>query len=132
MTFKILTDDTKKVINRSNIRSTGLPLEYDLRLDPIYGETKQFIKSKSENMQLYQLDKSQIIPLENDKPNQSEIKTNPLPLIEPLDLVGQSFLLDTENGEEILRAQIIEAIQDHDQHIKNNPEYIKFRCSVNE
>ena len=40
MTFKILTDDTKKIINRSNVRSAGLPLEYNLRLDPLCGESK--------------------------------------------------------------------------------------------
>ena len=43
MTFKILTDDTNTVINRSNIRSAGLPLEYNLRLDPLCGESKKFI-----------------------------------------------------------------------------------------
>ena len=32
MTFKILTDETKKGINNSNVRSTGLRLEYNIRL----------------------------------------------------------------------------------------------------
>ena len=50
MTFKILIDDTKKIINRFNVRSAGLPLEYNLRLDPLCGESKQFIKSKSDRM----------------------------------------------------------------------------------
>jgi hypothetical protein len=44
MTFKILTDNTNKFINRSNVRSARLPLEYNLRLDPLCGESKQFIK----------------------------------------------------------------------------------------
>jgi hypothetical protein len=59
MTFKILTDDTNKVVNWSNVRSAGLPLEHNLRLDPLCGESKQFIKSKSETLQLYTLDESQ-------------------------------------------------------------------------
>ena len=50
MPFRILTDDTKIVINRSNVRIAGIPLEYNLRLDPLCGESKQFIKSKSEKM----------------------------------------------------------------------------------
>ena len=42
------------------------------------------------------------------------------------------FLLDTEDGEDKLRAQIVEAIQDHDKTTISHPEHIKFRCSVNE
>ena len=77
MTFKILTDDTKKITNRSNGRSLGLPLEYNLHLDPLYGESKQFIKSKFENIQLYKIDETN----DENKLNQSENKTDPIPLI---------------------------------------------------
>ena len=49
----------KKVINQSNIRSVEVPLEYNLRLDLLCGENKQFIKSKSEKIQLYKFDDSQ-------------------------------------------------------------------------
>ena len=104
MTFKILTDDTNKIINRSNVRSSGLPLEYNLRLDPLCGESKQFIKSKAETMQLYTLDESQSTPLEDDKLSQSNDKTKPMAILKPIDLVGRSFLLDTDNGENKLRA----------------------------
>ena len=132
MTFRILTDDTKKVINQSNVRSEGLPLEYNLHLDPLCGESKQFIKSKSEKMQLYKLDKSQSTSIEGDKLKQSESKTDSMPLIELVNLVLHSFFLGTEDGEIKLRTQIVEAIQDHDKATKSNPEHIKFRCSVNE
>ena len=49
-----------------------------------------------------------------------------------MSLVGRSFLLDTEDGENKLRTQIVEAIQDNDKSTKCNPEHIKFRCSINE
>ena len=62
VTFKILTDNTLKVINRYNICSADLSLEHNLRRDPLCGENTQFIKSKLENMQLYQSEKSQPIP----------------------------------------------------------------------
>ena len=55
-----------------------------------------------------------------------------MPLIEPMDLVQCSFLLDTEDGESKLRTQIVEAIQDYDKSTKDNPEHIKSTCSVNE
>ena len=83
-------------------------------------------------MQLYTLDESQSTPLEDDKLSQSKDKTEPMATIEHIDLVGRSFLLDTDDGENTLRAQIVEAIQDHNETTKSHPEHIKFRCSVNE
>ena len=50
-------------------------------------------------MQLYKLDESQSTSIEGDKLNQSENKIDYIPLIEPMDLLGRSFLLDTEDGE---------------------------------
>ena len=83
-------------------------------------------------MQLDKLDKSQSTSIEGDKLSQSESKTDNMPLIEHMDLVGCSFLLYTEDGENKLRTQIAEAIQDHDKASKGNPEHIKFRHPVNE
>ena len=48
LAFKVLTDDTSKIINLSNVRSAGIPLEYNLRLDPLYRESEHAIKSKSD------------------------------------------------------------------------------------
>ena len=123
MTFKILTDDTKIIINRSNGRSLGLPLECNLHLDPLCGESKQFIKSKFENIQLYKIDETN----DENKLNQSENKIDPIPLIKQIDLIGRSFLLDIEDSENKLRTQIMEAIHDHDKATKSNPEHIRFR-----
>ena len=52
MTFKILTDDTHKIIYRSNIRSAEDP-DTNLRLDLFDGEEPiaQFITSDSDNNQ---------------------------------------------------------------------------------
>ena len=61
-----------------------------------------------ENMQLYEIDKT------NDKNrfNQSEIKVDPILLIETINLAGRSFLPDTEDGENKLRTQHVEAMKD--------------------
>ena len=99
VTFKILTDVSKKVINYSNSRSAGITLRYNFRLDPLYGESKQFIKSKSENMQLYNIDEPQVSHDDENKLDHSENMTDSIPLVEPIDLVGRSCLLDTEDGE---------------------------------
>lgn len=118
ITFKILTNNTLKVINCSNVHFAGLPLEYNLRLDPLGGESKQIIKSKADNIML---------PDDNNL-RQSETKTQNVPLIEPSDLVSCSFLVDNNDDGDKFRGQIVEAIQDQqDKHIKD-PTHTKFIC----
>ena len=118
ITFKILTNNTLKVINCSNVHFAGLPLEYNLRLDPLGGESKQIIKSKADTIML---------PDDNNL-RQSETKTQNVPLIEPSDLVSCSFLVDNNDDGDKFRGQIVEAIQDQqDKHIKD-PTHTKFIC----
>ena len=47
MNYKILTDDTKKAINQSNVRPADDPLPPNLRLDLFDGEkdSSGFVKS---------------------------------------------------------------------------------------
>ena len=118
MTFKILTDDTSKIISRSNVRSADVPMEYNLRLDPLCGEPKQIVKSKNDTI--------------DDNPDQNEIQQKPMPMIHPSDLVGRSFLLnENENGEKF-RAKIVKAIHEHDDKLERNLDNMKFLCSVND
>ena len=46
MTFKILTDKSNKIIHRSNIRSADIPLEKNIRLDPL--TIPSVVRSKEE------------------------------------------------------------------------------------
>ena len=118
MTFKILTDDTSKVIYRSNVRPADVPMEYNLRLDPLCGEPTEIVKSKNDNANINNQD-------------QSEDQQSSLPIINPSDLVGRSFLLQgNENGEKF-RAKIVEAIKDHDDTLEKDPDNMKFLCSIN-
>jgi len=48
MTFKILTDDTKRVIYRSNIRSAADPDTKNKRLDPLNADIPKMIRSAIE------------------------------------------------------------------------------------
>ena len=134
LTFKVLTDDTNKVIYRSNVRPASMEMEYNLRLDPLCGESRQIVKSKSEEPP-----DSHMLPdgvdstaLSNPKPDQSEAKTTEMTIINPSDLVGRSFLLDANEDGEKFRAKIIEAIDIHDNDLKNNPEHMKYRCNIND
>ena len=118
ITFKILTNNTLKVINCSNVHFAGLPLEYNLRLDPLGGESKQIIKSKADNIML---------PDDNNL-RQSETKTQNVPLIEPSDLVSCSFLVDNNDDGDKFRGQIVEAIQDQQDKRIKDPTHTKFIC----
>jgi hypothetical protein len=82
-TFKILTDDTKKIIFRSNIRGSALdPKAKNLRLDPISGETSIPFIIKSRH--------------ESDSSDNKEYQRTPstMPIFHPSDLVGKTFLMD--------------------------------------
>ena len=45
MTYKILMDDTRRIIHRSNIRSAADPNARNLRLDPLNDEPPEVIRS---------------------------------------------------------------------------------------
>jgi hypothetical protein len=45
MTYKILTDDTRRIIHRSNIRSAADPNARNLHLDPLNDEPPEVIWS---------------------------------------------------------------------------------------
>ena len=90
MTYKILTDDTSKVIFRSNVRPANVPMEHNLRLDPLCGEPTKVVKSKSDN----------------NNHDQSENKSENMPIVYPSDLIGRSFLMDTNENGEKFRAKL--------------------------
>jgi hypothetical protein len=118
MTFKILTDDTKKVIFRSNVRSALDPKAKNLRLDPLGGETSTPIIIKSRH--------------DSDSGENKEYQHTPMPVFHPSDLVGRTFLMDPQENGQRFRARIVRAIENHDGDIEDNPTRIQFLCSVND
>jgi hypothetical protein len=79
MTFKILTDNTLKVIYRSNVRSALNPHAKNLQLDPLEpGDVAMpIIKSCPDSA-----DDGEILP--------------PMSVIDPLELIGHTFLMARE------------------------------------
>jgi len=95
LTFKILTDDTSRIIYRSAIRSALA--EDNKRISPVVGGQGDhpqplFVKDR--------------FP---DSPTDSNRKS-PLPGFEPDSLLGRTFLLPTQDNGERHRAKIIETI----------------------
>jgi hypothetical protein len=83
MTFKILTDDTLKVIHQSNVRSALNLHARNLQLDPLEpGDiATPIVKSLHDSV-----DDGEILPL--------------MPVIDPLELIGRTFLMDKEDGQQ--------------------------------
>jgi hypothetical protein len=82
MTFKILTDDTLKVIHQSNVRLALNPHAKNLRLDPLVpGDVATpIVKSRHDSA-----DDGEILP--------------PMPVIDPSELISHTFLMDKEHGQ---------------------------------
>jgi hypothetical protein len=92
MTFKILMDDTLKVIHQSNVRSALNPHAKNLRLDPLEpgNVATPIIKSCHDSV-----DDGEILP--------------PMPVFDPSELIGCTFLMDKEDGQRH-RARILNVI----------------------
>jgi hypothetical protein len=80
MTFKILTDNTLKVIHQSNVRSALNPHAKNLRLDPL----------EPGNVA------TPIVKSHHDSADDGEI-LRPMPVIDPSELIGRTFLMDKED-----------------------------------
>ena len=114
MTFKVLTDDTRKVIYRSNIRSAADSKSRNLRLDPITNTVS-----------------SPIIRSRHDSSDHGEGTMPPdMQIINPHDLVGRTFLLPQEEDGQRFRAHIVKALNDYDSNLGTQPERIRFLCTA--
>ena len=118
MTFKILTDDTHKVIYRSLVRSALDPNAPNLRADLLAsadGETKP--------------PKDPVIKSHHDDGDGDEVtRSYQMPIVDPAELIGRTFLVDKDDGNRH-RARIVEAIRDHSTKVKEN--VLKFKVSMN-
>jgi hypothetical protein len=92
MTYSILTDDTLTTIQQSNVRSARITDAPNIKADIFGGEANEhFISSKiSENGQ----------GSEDDR----------LMVIQPEDLIGQTFLTAPTNDGQRFRARVVEAV----------------------
>jgi len=87
LTFMILTDDTNQIIHRSVVRPADDGANPNLRLSTSGGE-----------------EKSHFYPTLSDFVDPSELK---LPTVDPMDLIGRTFLLDRETDGTVHRAEVI-------------------------
>jgi hypothetical protein len=123
MTFKILTDDTKRIIIRSPVRSRDTVKDPNLRLSPAGGELDSHPVSKTIKNCIYEKDGNE--HRVEDLPPDDEVHYGPL---KPDDLVGRSFLLEPDENGQRLRPNIVRKIITFNEETDN----IHFLCHVPE
>jgi hypothetical protein len=101
LTYKILTDDTQKVIYRSYVRSALSEPERNLRLDPVEGETTSKI--------IDEVVKSRVLE-GTESSNQTSMY-----VLQPDDLINRTYLTDPDEKGQRFRAKIVQKIaEDND------------------
>ena len=124
MTWKILTDDTQKIIHRSNVRKIGGPMSRNVRAELLDGESPTPIIKSRHDSKFSNDDLADEVDGETKELN--------MPVIYPTDIVGRTFLLEPQEDGQRHRARIVKEIQDHEAGVEHNPDKIKFICSVND
>ena len=112
MTYKILTDDTKKVIYRLNVRSALTKEDHNKGVDLLGGE--------------------EVAPIIKSLNDEDESPRKPMPIFDSTDLIGRTFLMDPQENSERYRMKILEALVESEEQLAKHPDCIKFICSVND
>ena len=132
LTWRILTEDTQKIIIRSGVRS-ALRTTTNQRLASPSGEGTTlpfpipYPQQSSDSLPLDPLDASTPNFEQFVKSQSGEDEDNPIPMtnIDIPNLLGRSFLLPPEDNGECHMAKIID-IDDHGQHLED----IKFKLKI--
>lgn len=109
MTFKILCDDSNKIIYRSNVRSANDNSKENKRLSNDEGSDIIYIKSKND-----------------DLADTDDNSIKQLPFFKPMELIGKTYLGETQEDGQRFRMRIVKAIADHKANINKHPEMVKF------
>jgi hypothetical protein len=134
MTYKILTDNTHLIIHHSNIRSAADPNARNLRLDPLNDKPPEVMWSlpkaspasdHGEDFSLHSMEPADESP---ERPSTG----NDTVIVDPQELLGRTFLMDTQEDGQRFCAHIVECISDHESNVRRSDDHVKFRISVNE
>jgi hypothetical protein len=138
MTYKILTDDTRRIIHRSNIRLAADPNARNLRLDLLNDKPPEVIRSLRKASPAS--DHGEDFSLHSMEPTDEPTDENPerpstrddMVIVDPQELLGCTFLMDTQEDGQRFHAHIVECISDHESNVHRSDDHVKFRISVNE
>jgi hypothetical protein len=134
MTYKIMTGDTRRIIYHSNIRSATDPNAQNLHLDPLNDEPPEVVRSLCKaspasdhgaDFSLHSMEPT------NENPESPSTGDDTV-IVDPQQLLGCTFLMDTHKDGQRLRAHIVECISDHEANVHCSDDHVKIRISVNE
>jgi hypothetical protein len=145
MTYKILTDDTRRIIHRSNIHLVPDPNARNLCLDLLNDKPPEVIQSlckaspasdHGEDFSLHSTEPTEDFSLHSTDPTDENPERpstrDDTVIVDPQELLGRTFLMDTQEDGQRLRARIVECISDHESNVRHSDDHVKFRISVNE
>ena len=64
--------------------------------------------------------------------DEDESPRKPMPIFDPTNLIGRTFLMDPQENGELYRTEILEALVESEEQLAKHPDPIKFVCSVND
>jgi hypothetical protein len=116
MMFKVLTDNTRKIIYCSNIRLADDSKTHNLYLDPINNDVSLLVICSCHNFSHYG---------ERHSPPDSDHGL-PMPITNSHDLVGHTFLLPQQEDGQCFHAHIVKVLDDYKFDLGTQPEHIRF------
>ncbi len=119
LTYKVLTDDTNKIVHRSIIHFANDQQNVNC----------QALNTNDDNPTPVIM--SRIDEPINKPENIPDTSLDPNVFIDPEELISRTFLIPQED-EQKFRARIVETIRDHQENIVNSSAHIKFWCSMND
>jgi hypothetical protein len=145
MTYKILRDNTRRIIHRSNVRSAADPNARNLCLDLLNDEPPEVIWSlrkaspasdHGEDFSLHSTEPTEDFSLHStestDQNPECPSTGDDMVIVDPQELLGCTFLMDTQEDCQRFRAHIVECISDHESNVRCSDDHVKFQISVNE
>jgi hypothetical protein len=137
MTYKILTDDTRRITHRSNIHSVADPNARNLPLHPLNDEPPEVTRSlrkaspaldHGEDFSLHSMEPTDEHPHTESTPDPSEHPStgDDTVIVNPQELLGCTFLMDTQEDSQRFRACIVECISDHESNVCRSDDHVKF------
>jgi hypothetical protein len=125
MTFKILTNNTHKIIYHSNLCSVRDPNAQNLCIDPIPEVICSLYKAAPA------LDHGEkLLPLSLDDSGHN--KQDHLAIVDPYELMGRTFLMDPQDDGQCFCACIVDLVEDHQSKVCKSDNHHKFCISVND
>jgi hypothetical protein len=113
LTYKILTDETEKIIYRSYVRSALKKGELNRRLDPTGGEPKPIVEI-----------------VKSPRVAKGEPGRTLMIIIRPEEIINRTYLTEPNEQGQRYRAKIVQKIVENEASLAEQPEHIKFLVSI--